>query len=297
MVELYFTDNGWQWYRDSTSTGRLKRVVQSGGSTDITFPSDATWLSETGVHFTSIGVNCFDDAEGHKITSILSMPTTVTLIRYHAFYQCTSLSAIDIGAGVTTLDNNVFSECTGLSSITIPDSVIDMGEQVFYGCSNISSVTIGTGLTTIPNQTFNSCYNLVSITIPSNITEIGMYAFLECTSLISMIIPNSVTLIGSSAFYGCTSMTSIDIGIGVTTIDENVFSGCTVLTSIKFYGLTAPTSVGDDWILDTPAGIRGHAYAASDFPTFGNDFYGLIMGDYIPAERVPYSFGMILGGF
>jgi hypothetical protein len=50
---------------------------------------------------------------------------------------------------------------------------------------------------------------------------------------------------------------------------------------MTFFGLEAPF-VGWRWIEETPAMMRGHAYAASNFPISGGIFYELTMGDYIP---------------
>ena len=45
--------------------------------------------------------------------------------------------------------------------------------------------------------------------------------------------------------------------------------------------MVAPTIVGDYWIEAAGAGLRGHAYAASNFPAPGGDFHELIMGAFI----------------
>jgi titin len=108
-------------------------------------------------------------------------------------------------------------------------------------------------------------------------------AFSWTTSLISVVIPNSTQSIGYASFYRCTSMTSVTIGTGVTTIAYGAFYACSSLTSITFLGLTAPTTVGGDWIAYTPIGIRGHSYAASNFPPPEANFSGLIMGAVVPA--------------
>jgi hypothetical protein len=60
-----------------------------------------------------------------------------------------------------------------------------------------------------------------------------------------------------------------------------VFQDCSSLTSITFLGLIAPTTIGSNWILNTPIEIRGHAYATSKFPAPGNYWNGLMMGPYI----------------
>jgi hypothetical protein len=113
------------------------------------------------------------------------------------------------------------------------------------------------------------------------VTHIGDSAFLNQSAITSVKIPDSITSIGSSAFQGCTALTSVTVGSGVATIGANAFEGCTNLSSIRFVGLLEPTNVGLDWIIYTDPNIRGHAYAASDFPVPGDVWNGLTMGEFI----------------
>jgi hypothetical protein len=85
---------------------------------------------------------------------------------------------------------------------------------------------------------------------------------MSCISLASITIPGSVTMIGEAAFYSCAH-----------------------LTSISFLGLVSPET-GLEWIKLTSPAIRGHAYAASNFPVPGSTFYGLTMGVNV-APSVP----------
>jgi hypothetical protein len=85
----------------------------------------------------------------------------------------------------------------------------------------------------------------------------------------------------------------------VTAIEGGAFWECTALTSITFQGLTAPwvDDFGGDWIGGTPAEIRGHAYAASDFPPPGGVWNGLTMGDHIvPPDIAAPTISVILTG-
>lgn len=102
--------------------------------------------------------------------------------------------------------------------------------------------------------------------------------------------------IGNYAFEYRTSLTTVTIGSNVTTIGNFAFRDCTSLTSIAFLGLVAPT-VGPGWIDYAPAGLRGHAYAASNFPAPGGNFKGLRMGAVIPggpASVIPTSDSTVL---
>ncbi|MDD1743147.1 MAG: fibronectin type III domain-containing protein [Methanomassiliicoccales archaeon] len=130
-----------------------------------------------------------------------------------------------------------------------------------------------------------------AITIPSTL---GGYptglidddAFSWCTSLTSVAVPNTVTSLGYASFYHCTSLTSVTLGSDITTIASSVFYACSSLTSITFSGQVAPSSVANDWIMYTPADIRGHAHVDSNFPAPGGSFHGLVMGNSIPPEPI-----------
>jgi hypothetical protein len=162
------------------------------------------------------------------------------------------------GHATVAIGDGAFERCTNLTSISIPGGVTSIGISAFYSCSSMTSVTIGNGVITIGHDAFSQCVNLTSITIPNNVTSIE-----------------------DQVFQGCTSMTSVIIGSGVTTIGNYSFADCANLTSITFLGMVAPTTVGADWIALSGAGIEGHAYAASNFPSSGGVFNGLRMGTVI----------------
>ena len=130
-----------------------------------------------------------------------------------------------------------------------------------------------------------------AITIPSTL---GGYATaiidddaFSYSHLTSVIIPNSTKSLGYSSFYRCIYLASVTIGSGVTNISYGAFYACTSLKSITFLGLVAPTTIGGDWVLYTDPGIRGHAYAASNFPPPGGNFNGLVMGNLISVPASP----------
>ncbi len=113
-------------------------------------------------------------------------------------------------------------------------------------------------------------------------------AFYACTSLTSVTIPTNVDLIGDGAFSHCSSLTSVTILGDVTRIGHFAFAFCTSLTSIVFLE-ELPPLVGENWILGTSSGIKGHAYATSHFPDPGGEFFDLKMGDAIPPIVQPQS--------
>jgi hypothetical protein len=207
----------------------------------------------------------------------------------NAFYPCTFLTSVTIPNSVTIIGNKAFKSCTSLTTVTIGNNVTTIGDSTFYYCSSLASVTIPNNVTTIGDNAFSFCSFLNNVTIGNSVTTIGDNAFSPCSALTSVTIPNNVTTIGDNAFSSCASLNNVTIGNHVKTIGKYAFASCSSLTSITFLGLDEPTSVGTDWIKDTPAEIRGHAYAASNFPVPGGmlDFHGLKMGTVISVENIP----------
>jgi hypothetical protein len=220
------------------------------------------------------------------------LPINLTSIGQYAFAG-TSITFADIHSKVWNIGEGAFNGIETLTEISVSASnkVYASADGVLYD-KNVSylmqcpggkngSLTLPSTVAYIGDYAFNNCPSLTSVTLPSGVIYIGRSAFQYCSGLTSVNIPNGVTTIWDSTFHLCTSLTSITIPEDVTAIGYEAFASCTSLTSITFSGLVAPTEVGSDWIRDTPAGLRGHAPADSNFPAQGNTWNGLMMGGAI----------------
>jgi len=196
---------------------------------------------DIGNGITSIGNYAFYD---HRMIRSVSIPVSVTEIRFSAFSFFQELTEIYIPATVTTIDplflqgsasitniivdeaNTVFSSVDGVmfskdmsilltcpngksGSYTIPESVKIIGEFAFDKCTKLTSVILPSNLTSIKSNGFFFCTNLTSITIPATVTEIGIIAFTNCYNLVEFINLNP------------TPQTSID-----NVFDERMFNNC-----------------------------------------------------------------------
>ncbi|MDR0919069.1 MAG: leucine-rich repeat protein [Oscillospiraceae bacterium] len=157
----------------------------------------------------------------------------VTTIGKEAFYECDSLTSIEIPDSVTEIGGGAFASCDSLTSIKIPDSVTKIGEYAFFRCYNLTSATIPDSVTIIGKVAFSECESLTSVKIPPGITVIENGVFSRCYNLTSIEIPNSVTEIGVLAFSRCYDLTSVTIPYSVTKIEEDAFLSCDNLTEIK----------------------------------------------------------------
>jgi fibronectin type 3 domain-containing protein len=240
-------------YTFTVSDGKVTIIGYTGTGGAIIIPSTLG-----GYPVVAIGNSAFYSANGQLITSVI------------------------IPANITSIGNTSFQYCSLLAYVAIPNSVTFIGDNAFSSCTSLTSVVIPNNITTFGNYTFSNCTSLVSVIIPSNVTSIGDYAFYNCSALDSVTIGSGATSIGQYALSMCTSLTTVTIPSNVTSIGYSAFHECTNLTSMTFLGLVAPTTVGPDWILTTPVSLRGHAYAASNFPSPGQVWNELTMGGVIP---------------
>ena len=173
---------------------------------------------------------------GDTLATEITIPTTVTSIGAHQFYNATSLTKITLPSTITKIGANAFYGCSKLAAIEFPNSITSIGSSALYGCSSLRKVTFSKNLTSIGSDALRNCSALDTIvwnvktfsissydysplytirtqiksfTFGSNVETIPAYLCYYMSNIKTTIIPTSVTSIGADAFNGCTSNKSV----------------------------------------------------------------------------------------
>lgn len=261
-------------------------TVTSGDEGDIKYSGHIVIPSEvSGYSVTSIGAWAFGGCT--SLTSV-DLPAGLTGIGTWAFSGCTSLASIDLPAGLTSLGTAAFWGCKSLASIVIPTGVTNI-DGVFESCTSLTSVALHPGVTSM-RAAFANCTSLASIHLPAGLTDIGYGAFMGCESLASVVIPASVTSIGDGAFRFCTSLTSVDLPASVTTIGLVAFEGCTSLTSFICRAIDMP-ELGRFVFRETPTGMATLYVPASALDDYKVTAPWTYFGRILPLEDYDTGIG------
>ena len=102
---------------------------------------------------------------------------------------------------VTSIGNKAFYNCSTLTTVEIPSGVISIGSSAFYWCDWLTDVTFeaNSQLTSIGNWAFVNGA-MKELVIPEGVETIGDYVFQECGRLQTVTIPASVESVGHDIF-------------------------------------------------------------------------------------------------
>ena len=103
------------------------------GNTEITSFNELQYF--TGLH--QIAHYTFQDCS--SLTSI-TLPPTVTEIKYNAFKSCGLTGTLTIPNSVTTIEQDAFKYCSGLTGLVIGSGVTSIGSYAFSGCTGLTYI-------------------------------------------------------------------------------------------------------------------------------------------------------------
>lgn len=192
------------------------------------FPPKAGAISEstTGVFWTIYyGVECM--FKNCRALQTVVPPDYMKVARTkEMFYNCESLTELNIPNGVGLLDHDILHGCTSLKKISIPSSVTGYMDNLFNDCDALDTVVFAAPI--LRPHTFDSCPNLHVLTLEYWVDSIADYAFSGLRNVSSITLPNTIHAISGGAFLGSTGINDISIdglGTGFMMWDGVLFKG------------------------------------------------------------------------
>ncbi len=180
--ELY-----WSLYHYDEENQEEQYTLNITGSGDMYNyePGTAPWFAYADriqfAYFGGMGIKSVGDNAFYGCEKLLYVQfregNAVSAIGQSAFEGCTSLSNLNIPAGVTQIKDKTFYGCSGLNRIGLPNNLSTIGEDAFYACSNLYRLCFPAGLSSIGNGAFRSCTGLYRIVFLGNAPSIAADAF------------------------------------------------------------------------------------------------------------------------
>lgn len=149
------------------------------------------------------------------------------------FYQCSKLTAVSFGAGLTNIGTYAFME-SAVTKLSLPSSLKSIGDYAFYNCAKLDAVTFQEGLASVGKYSFQGTA-VTELSLPASLTEYGEGAFFSCASLKSIAFADGSTKVGSKNAFQCKALESVTFGSSSgLTIAVQTFYGATALKSVSF---------------------------------------------------------------
>ena len=159
------------------------------------------------------------------------------------FYNCGSLTSIEIPAGVTSIGGGAFFCCSSLTSIEIPAGVTSIGNSAFEGCSSLTSIEIPASVISIGGSAFDYCSNLNTIYCYKNSTADKYTSYPSTATKVYL---DDVTTTESTTESTSVTETTTE----TTTTVENLFNFNSSTGTITGYS-------GSEKVVNIPSNIGG----------------------------------------
>ncbi len=226
----------------NTETGSI--VASDSGVKNVTIPAKIN-----GVEVRAIAPYVFDDA-GRSVTN-LTLPKTLRVIGYSAFYDCYALKTIRFATGgeLETIEGYAFKDCGKLTAVNLPEGLKTIGVYAFGNEYEATSLIIPDSVESIGKYAFDSFYGLKTMKVSGErdltnvfstnktldtITYTGSYmreGTCSRPSAKTVILEDTITEIRDSAL-SCEAMETIKLSKNLKTIERHGLYFCYELTSV-----------------------------------------------------------------
>ena len=191
----------------------------------------------------------------------ITIPDTVQEIEDKAFIDCKKLICLDLNKTIK-IGNESFYNCISLSTVNLPNSLVKMGKRCFGNCKSLKDAILPESLINYSIDIFESCDSIENVYIPHGVnkmislpntvkslkinsknktfdcrencnavietkTDTLLYAFENA------FIPNNIKRIDCNAFSN-SNIKSIEVPKSVNYIAIAAFSNCENLETVNF---------------------------------------------------------------
>lgn len=115
-----------------------------------------------------------------QVTKVI-LPTSITKVEHHAFYEAQQLQEVILHEGITEIGEYAFGYCPELTTISIPTTITTLARGVLRECPKLKNLTLNEGITTLDWEALWNA-GIETLTIPSSCTLLG-YQALELPQL------------------------------------------------------------------------------------------------------------------
>jgi len=180
-------------------------------------------------------VKCTDEVEGDiEIPVSVGDGYTVTAIADSAFFKCSGITSLSLGANIQTVGTHVVDHCFAMTefkvdadnanlsvwqgilmskaqdkliccppgksgTLTIPETVTALAKAAFSTCKKFAEISISDNVKDIPDEAFKGCWGLKQVHFPTQLEKISYQAFAN-TILQKLFLPRSLKVIEDEAF-------------------------------------------------------------------------------------------------
>jgi surface protein len=295
------------WVEDNMTVDAIKKRLGNGTIVHIVFDKSFSTYTPTSLYrfFESL-------PKLETITGLEYLNTENVTNMGRMFYNCSSLTSLDVThfntANVTNM-SYIFSGCSSLTSLDVTHfntAKVKNMHKMFSSCSSLTSLDVtyfNTANVTDMYSMFYRCSSLALLDVThfntENVTNMG-YMFSNCSSLTSLDVThfNTAKVTNMSyMFSSCVALTSLyltNFNTEKVTNMEKMFSGCQVLTTIYASSKFVTTQVTKSSGMFKNCGkLKGEEECTNDKAT--DKTYAKIEGGYFSRAipRVKYADGTL----
>lgn len=218
---------------------------------------------------------------GSRATSI-AIPSSVKTINNYAF-ACSALTTVTVPSTVTEpYPEGWFYNCTSLTSVNIKCNISEIEESMFEGCTSLTSFEVPTSAKSLGRFCFRGCTSLKTLN--------GLYRFPTLDSdgfqfagsgLETVNLPSAWKEIPQGMFYGCANLKSATLSDGVQIIKEEAFKK----SGLETINLRSTVEVEDDAFLTATPMRKIIMPASENSLTLAWDCFNLAQGGEIYIDR------------